>query len=65
MKSRQLKIGRETGKVIDRPRSGRPRCTTPRQDGELEKFSKSNLDWFFRRLAEWNSSTAFNCFLHT
>ena len=51
-----IKKFEETGSVEDKPRSGRPRCTTSRQDAQLVRLSKSNRFYSIRKLSsEWTS----------
>jgi transposase len=48
----------ESGSVADKPREGRPRCTTPREDRELFRVSRSNPKMSVRQLAgEWSASS--------
>ena len=48
--SRLLNIFQQTGKVADRPRSGRPRKTTPREDRILTTSSPCNRFLSSRKL---------------
>ena len=48
--SRQLNRFQQTGKVADRPRSGRPRKTTPREDRFLTASSRHNRFLSSRKL---------------
>ena len=48
--SRLLNKFQQTGNVADRPRSGRPRKTTPREDRFLTTSSRRNRFLFCRKL---------------
>ena len=38
----EIKNWKESGSTYDKPRSGRTRCTTPREDKRLMKLSRQN-----------------------
>ena len=48
--SRLLNTFQQTGNVVDRPRSGRPRKTTPREDRFLKTSSRRNRFLSSRKL---------------
>ena len=49
---------KETGSVADKPREGRPRCTTPREDRELFRLTRANPTLSVRQLAgQWGPTS--------
>ena len=51
--SRLLNRFQQTGNVADRPRSGKPRKTTPREDRFLTTSSRRNRFLSSRKLGRW------------
>lgn len=53
-----VKNWQETGSVSDRPRAGRPRITSDREDRQLVQLARTNPEWSVRKLtAEWSAMT--------
>lgn len=53
-----VKNWQETGSVSDRPRPGRPRITSDREDRQLVQLARTNPEWSVRKLtAEWSAMT--------
>lgn len=48
----------KTGSIKHSPRSGRPRCSTPREDRDLLRMSRIHPEWSGRKLAaEWSNKS--------
>jgi hypothetical protein len=53
-----VKNWQETGSVSDRPRAGRPRKTSDREDRQLAQLARNNPEWSVRKLtSEWSAMT--------
>jgi len=64
--SKTVKRHKETGSVDDRPRSGRPRLSTLRDDRELLRISLRNRMFTSTQLKrEWNETSLISCSART
>ena len=51
----------KNGTIVEAPRSGRPRITTPRQDRELFRMSRINPEWSANKLtAHWKDKSTYD-----